>query len=176
MGYPKEGETIQIHSYKHNGLIHRIWNETTILKSTEMCVIGANDRTMVTESDGRTWITREPAICYFHARQWFNVIGMLREDGVHYYCNISSPFAYDGEAIKYIDYDLDVKVFPDMTYNILDGDEYDDHRKAMNYPKEIDSILRDYLNTLLHWIHQRQGPFAPEFVDMWYERYLRYTK
>lgn len=147
MGYPKEGETIQIHSYKHNGLIHRIWNETTILKSTEMCVIGANDRTMVTESDGRTWITREPAICYFHARQWFNVIGMLREDGVHYYCNISSPFAYDGEAIKYIDYDLDVKVFPDMTYNILDEDEYDDHRKAMNYPKEIDSILRDYLNT-----------------------------
>ncbi|MFE7497182.1 hypothetical protein ACFU42_20385, partial [Bacillus velezensis] len=25
-------------------------------------------------------------------------------------------------------------------------------------------------------IHQRKGPFAPEFVDMWYERYLRYTK
>ena len=75
-----------------------------------------------------------------------------------------------------IDYDLDVKVFPDMTYNILDEDEYDDHRKSMNYPKEIDSILKEYLNTLLHWIHQRKGPFAPEFVDMWYERYLRYTK
>lgn len=51
MGYPKEGETIQIQSYKHNGLIHRIWNETTILKATELCIIGANDRTMVTESD-----------------------------------------------------------------------------------------------------------------------------
>lgn len=37
MGYPKEGETIQIHSYKHNGLIHRIWNETTILK-VQKCV------------------------------------------------------------------------------------------------------------------------------------------
>ena len=58
MGFPKEGETIQIHSYKHNGQIHRIWNETTILKSTEMCIIGANDRTMVTESDGRTWVTQ----------------------------------------------------------------------------------------------------------------------
>lgn len=47
MGYPKEGETIQIHSYKHNGLIHRIWNETTILKSTEMCVIGADRKSVV---------------------------------------------------------------------------------------------------------------------------------
>ena len=87
---------------------------------------------MVTESDGRTWVTREPAICYFHAKQWFNVIGMLREDGIYYYCNISSPFALDDEAIKYIDYDLDVKVFPDMTYHILDEDEYADHKKAMN--------------------------------------------
>ncbi len=47
-------------------------------------MIGGNDRTVVTESDGRTWVTREPAICYFHAQQWFNVIGMIREDGIDY--------------------------------------------------------------------------------------------
>lgn len=91
MGFPKEGEKVQIHSYKHNGSIHRMWEETTILKGTQSLVIGANDRTVVTESDGRTWITREPAICYFHANYWFNVIGMLREEGVYYYCNLGSP-------------------------------------------------------------------------------------
>ena len=32
MGFPKEGEKVQIHSYKHNGSIHRMWEETTILK------------------------------------------------------------------------------------------------------------------------------------------------
>ena len=31
MGFPKE-EKVQIHSYKHNGSIHRMWEETTILK------------------------------------------------------------------------------------------------------------------------------------------------
>ncbi|MEJ9314824.1 DUF402 domain-containing protein, partial [Priestia megaterium] len=108
MGIPVEGETIQIHSYKHNGHIHRVWDRTTVLKATNNLVIGGNDRTVVTESDGRTWVTREPAICYFHAQQWFNVIGMIREDGIYYYCNISSPFIYDdNEALKYIDYDLD---------------------------------------------------------------------
>src|SRR6476469_364009 len=105
---PKAGSKIQIQSYKHNGKLHRVWENSQVLKGTETVVIGANDRTKVTESDGRTWITREPAICYFHSQYWFNIIGMLREDGIHYYCNLSSPFVYDGEAVKYIDYDIDI--------------------------------------------------------------------
>ena len=31
---PKEGENIKIQSYKHDGNIHRVWSETTILKGT----------------------------------------------------------------------------------------------------------------------------------------------
>lgn len=38
---------------------------------------------------------------------------MIRENGVSYYCNLASPFVLDNEALKYIDYDLDVKVFAD---------------------------------------------------------------
>ncbi|QFT88049.1 hypothetical protein FIU87_05205 [Bacillus sp. THAF10] len=176
MGGPKEGESIQIHSYKHNGKIHRVWEETTVLKGTQNLVIGGNDKTIVTESDGRTWITREPAICYFHGKHWFNIIGMIREDGVYYYCNISSPFIADNEALKYIDYDLDIKVFPDMTFILLDEDEYEKHRKEMNYPTVIDKILRNNVDTLISWIRQRKGPFAPDFIDIWYERYLTYRR
>jgi len=175
-GYPVEGEIIQIHSYKHNGLIHRIWEETVVLKGTQNYIIGANDRTVVTEADGRTWITREPAICFFHSRYWFNVIGMIREDGIYYYCNISSPFVWDEEALKYIDYDLDLKVFPDMTYTLLDEDEYERHRQEMNYPTVIDRILKNHVEKLVSWVHQRKGPFAPDFIDLWYDRFLHYRK
>lgn len=97
---PKEGETIKIQSYKHDGNIHRVWSETTILKGTDHVIIGGNDHTLVTESDGRTWITREPAIVYFHSEYWFNVICMFREDGIYYYCNLSSPFVSDEEALN----------------------------------------------------------------------------
>ncbi|HZG71474.1 MAG TPA: DUF402 domain-containing protein [Chondromyces sp.] len=176
MAIPKEGESIQIQSYKHDGRIHRIWEETIVLKGTNNLVIGGNDRTIVTESDGRTWITREPAICYFHAEQWYNVIGMLRGDGIYYYCNISSPFAYDHEALKYIDYDLDIKVYPDMTFNLLDEDEYEEHRRQMNYPDVIDRILKRNVDKLVHQIRQRKGPFSPDFIDVWYERYLTYRR
>ncbi|CAM3858512.1 DUF402 domain-containing protein [Mesobacillus zeae] len=176
MGAPVEGESLQIHSYKHDGHIHRVWEQTTVLKGTQSLVIGGNDRTVVTESDGRTWITREPAICYFHAEHWFNVIGMIREDGVYYYCNISSPFIFDGKALKYIDYDLDIKIFPDMTFNLLDEDEYERHRKEMQYPEVIDQILKYNVDKLIYWIRQRKGPFAPDFIDTWYERFLTYRR
>ncbi|MCF2132476.1 DUF402 domain-containing protein, partial [Strepomyces sp. STD 3.1] len=145
-------------------------------KGTQTLMIGGNDRTVVTESDGRKWVTREPAICYFHSQHWFNVIGMIREDGIYYYCNISSPFILEEGALKYIDYDLDIKVFPDMTYTILDEDEYEEHRKKMNYPLVIDRILKYNLENLQNWIRQRKGPFAPDFIDMWYERYLTYRR
>ncbi|MBT2217731.1 DUF402 domain-containing protein [Virgibacillus dakarensis] len=174
MAGPKAGSKIKIYSYKHNGQLHRVWENSLVLKGTESIVIAANDKTGVIESDGRTWVTREPAICYFHSSFWFNIIGMLRTDGIYYYCNIGSPFVYDAEALKYIDYDLDVKVYPDMTFDILDEDEYEEHKAQMNYPVIIDRILHKNLDYLLRWIRQRQGPFSPDFIDGWYERYLTY--
>jgi len=174
MGSPNAGSKVSIQSYKHNGQLHRTWINSVILKATESVIIGANERTKVIESDGRSWITREPAICYFHSKYWFNIIGMLRNDGIYYYCNISSPFVYDGEALKYIDYDLDVKVFPDMTFQLLDEDEYEEHRNLMNYPQVIDQILHQQLEILIRWIRQGRGPFSADFVDNWYEMYLTY--
>ena len=55
------------------------------------------------------------------------IISMIRKTGVYYYCNLASPSLYDGEAIKNIDYDLDVKLYPDRSYQILDENEYAAH-------------------------------------------------
>ncbi|TMW70566.1 nucleoside tri-diphosphate phosphatase [Alteribacter natronophilus] len=174
MSFPMNGSSIQVHSYKHNGHIHRIWEETIVLKGTSHEVIGGNDRILVKESDGRQWRTREPAICYFTAHHWFNAIGMIRNDGIYYYCNLGTPFTYDEEALKYIDYDLDIKVYPDMTYKLLDEDEYAMHSRRMNYPKEVDAILRHSVDELVQWISQRKGPFEPGFIEYWYERFLQH--
>ncbi|MDF2947309.1 MAG: hypothetical protein K0S51_1988 [Bacillales bacterium] len=172
MSIPNKRHTVQIQSYKHNGLIHRVWESAEVLHGTQDEMIAANDKTIVTEADGRTWITREPAICYFHSNYWFNIIGMIRDDGVYYYCNISSPFVLDEGAIKYIDYDLDIKVFPNYSYILLDEDEYEKHRIEMNYPEVIDQILKQNINILLGWIRDKKGPFAPDFINNWYKSYL----
>ena len=132
------GKKVLIHCYKHDGSIHRCWAKGFILDENDDHFIAINNRTLVTESDGRMWHTREPAICYFPKNKWYNVICMIRKTGVYYYCNIASPTLYDGEALKYIDYDLDLKVFPDNNYRVLDEEEYKQHAKQMNYSKELD--------------------------------------
>ena len=164
MGVPKEGEFVTIQSYKHDGKLHRTWRDTMVLKTSEHSMIGVNDHTLVTESDGRRWVTREPAIVYFHKKYWFNVIAMIREKGVSYYCNLASPFLLDDEALKYIDYDLDIKVFPDGEKRLLDVDEYEMHSKMMNYPNDIDFILKENVKILVDWI------------DIWYNRYKQLSR
>lgn len=172
MKLPKEGDFITIQSYKHDGTLHRTWRDTMILKTTEHAVIGVNDHTLVTESDGRRWVTREPAIVYFHKKYWFNIIAMIRDSGISYYCNMASPHVIDQEALKYIDYDLDVKVFSDGEKKLLDVDEYKHHHKQMHYPAEIDFILKKHVKILVDWINNNKGPFSNSYITIWHKRYL----
>lgn len=172
MGELKKGSIIQIESYKHNGTVHRVWKENTILKVTNHLIIGANDETEVIEHDGRTWVTKEPGVFYFARKWWFNVIGLIRPDGVHYYCNLSSPYVYKDQTIKYIDYDLDVKVYPDMTYHVLDHIEFHMNKKRMNYPRDLNYILHEQLDVLIRLIKKEEEPFSSDRIIYWYDQYI----
>ena len=58
------GKKYKIHSYKHNKKIHRTWDEAVLLEIHDDYLIFGNSKTKVTESDGRTWYTKEPAVLY----------------------------------------------------------------------------------------------------------------
>lgn len=167
------GMKMKLQSYKHDQTMHRIWDEVTVLEETDSAIIVANRRTKVIESNGRFWHTREPSVAYFYKHHWFNVIGIIKSGGVSYYCNLSSPILYDDEAIKYIDYDLDIKVMPDFTYSILDQNEYRRHQKQMHYSKEICDILEAELAALCKLIEARETPFQHDII---YEKYKIYEK
>jgi len=171
MNKPKINSHVLIHSYKHDGKIHRCWAKGFVLEANDDHIIVINNRTLVIESDGRRWYTREPAICFFSTNDWYNVICMIRKNGVYYYCNLASPTYYDDEALKYIDYDLDLKVFPDKSYRILDVEEYKVHSKRMNYDQKIDIILNNQMEALIKMIKNEQGVFKSGFVEYWYNVY-----
>ena len=173
MNYPEIGQTVEIHSYKHNSKIHRIWHETTILDISDEVVIGANNKTLVMEADGRTWYTREPAVCYFYTQYWFNVLCMLRKDGVYFYCNLSSPFVYDQQTIKYIDYDLDLKLFPDKSILELDKKEYLYHKEKYHYSDDLDKVVNHEFNRIKKLMKQNVFPFIDkkifDYINIYYK-------
>lgn len=155
----KVGDRLTIHCYKHNGRIHRTWDEATVLDINEDMLVCANNKTKVTEDDGRSHRTNEIAILYFYKKKWFNVIAQFKKKGLFYYCNIATPYLIDENIIKYIDYDLDLRVFPDGNHRILDQNEYNYHKKIMRYPEEIDIILKSELNSLIEMKENKEGPF-----------------
>ncbi|MBO8173384.1 MAG: DUF402 domain-containing protein [Bacillaceae bacterium] len=176
MTSPVPGQPIKIVSYKHDKSFHRSWDRTLVLHASPNVIIGGNNRVRVTESDGRHWRTREPAICTFGRGQWFNSIAMLRRDGIYYYCNIGSPFNYKNGVLSYIDYDLDVKVFPDGSYIVLDKDEYTQHSRLMKYPEDVVRRVQQGVQQVIRWVEEQKGPFQPGFVERWYDRYVKLEK
>ena len=165
------GQKFVIHCYKHDSKIHRTWDEAVLLEINDDYLVFGNDRTKVVESDGRTWKTKEPAIMYFYRDKWYNVIGQYKKQGIFYYCNIASPFLLEGNTIKYIDYDLDLRVFPDGSFKVLDRGEYNYHKQKMNYSDDIDKILKFELTNLIDLARKKTGPFEQGTVQKYYEIY-----
>ena len=172
----KIGDKLAIHCYKHNGRLERISDEATVLDIKDDYIVVANYKTKLTENDGRSHKTAEPAIIFFYKKRWFNVIAQLKKRGLYYYCNIATPYLIDDNIIKYIDYDLDLRVFPDWGYRVLDKNEYNYHRQLMKYPPEIDLIIKRELDALIDMEKKRQEPFDEHIIDMYKEQYSKIIK
>ena len=95
----KVGEKLQIHCYKHDGSLHRKWDEAIVLDIFDDYIVFGNNRTTVIDSDGKVWKTREPAVMFFYKDRWFNIIGQLKDYGIYFYCNIATPALIDNKII-----------------------------------------------------------------------------
>lgn len=159
------GDVIKIHCYKHNGMIYKTWEKAIVLDINDEYLVLGNNNVLVTKKDGRSWHTKEPAIMFFYKDRWFNIIAQLKTNGLFYYSNIASPYVIDNNVIKYIDYDLDLRVFPDGSFRVLDRNEYNYHKKLMNYPPEINEIIKYELTALIEMKRAGTNPFNKETVD-----------
>ncbi len=160
---------VQIHSFKHNGHIHRCWERNYVLEDNENFLIVASKRTRVIEDDGRRWYTHEPAVTILSKKDWFNAIGMLKEEGICYYCNIASPSIVSDGKIKYIDYDLDLKLYPDGNIKVLDEKEYARHKEQYNYDDRLDKVLNSEVKKIYYLMEKHLFPFDDKVIYEYYD-------
>ena len=170
----KKGEKYNIHGYKHNGKLYKTWDEAILLDETDDYYVFGNRNTKVTKIFGKSWYTKETAILFYFKNNWYNVVAQLKKKGVYYYCNIASPVVIDGKTIKFIDYDLDLRVFPDNTYKVLDKSEYEYHKRLMKYPEDLQKILKFKLDELIEKFNERKVPFDEELLKKYEKEYNRY--
>ena len=148
----------------------------------------ASKASSVTESDGRRWVTKERAIFLLFKKKWMNVIAMFKEPctiynkagqpsgefpgGICYYVNIASPTIFDKGFLKYIDYDLDVKLYPDGLEKTLDENEYMHHASTYGYAPDLEKAVSRSLKEVKNMIDLKKFPFDDEAIEELYNRFL----
>lgn len=163
---------IEIQGYKHDGRMHRIRDNVYVVDETDEYIVVASKKTKVVEHDFRIWYTKEPAIMIFFKKHWWNVIAMLKKTGITYYVNLASPYVIDSKKVKYIDYDLDIKFYPNSDIRLIDVKEYTYHRKKYNYPDDINTILLFNINQIKEYMEKKLFPFDNEAIEKYYKDFL----
>lgn len=161
-----------IQCFKHDGTIHRYWDRGLVLENNDDYIVIATKRAKVIENNGRRWFTKEPAVTIFSKKEWWNVICMLKKDGICYYCNIASPSIIEHDAIKYIDYDLDAKLFPNDDIRLLDEREYKFHKDLFHYSDDLDAVLKYTVKDINKKMKNREFPFVDDMIRDYYQLYL----
>lgn len=118
-------------------------------------------------------MTKEKAIFILFKKKWMNVIAMFKEDrGICYYVNIASPTLDDAGFLKYIDYDLDVKLYPDGVEKTLDEREYARHAEEYGYSKELTHVIELSVEQVKKMIEEKEYPFSDATIEAYYQSFL----
>ena len=154
-------KTVNVRTYKYDGREHRRWRARLFLKRGTLLVLDAEFEEEIQHALLGTialgTISRE----YYWLDRWYNVFRFLEQTGElkSFYCNISAPPVFLRDTLGYIDLDMDVLVAPDLSYTILDEDEFARNILKFNYPLEVQRKSRLALEELISLIEAGQFPF-----------------
>ncbi len=101
---------------------------------------------------------------------------MIRDNEIYYYCNIASPSIIDKGIIKYIDYDLDLKLLPSSQIIGLDEKEYEYHRKKYAYSENLDVICKFNYSEVHKLMEKRNFPFDDQKIFEYSKLFEIYRK
>ncbi len=163
------GQIINVQAYKHDGTLYRQWNGVKVLEISPEMITLFMYKTKVAEKSGQKWVVREPIIWWFPKYSFSNTTGLVRPSGTYFYTNLASPPLFEDQTIKFIDYDLDIKAYPDSPVKIVDKLEYERHTKLYNYPKKLDKIIRRNVKNTIKKIKLKEDFFDDDVVDRYIE-------
>src|SRR5713226_6659627 len=87
---------------------------------------------------------------YYWLDRWYNVFRFLEDDGKTrlYYCNINMPPTFEDGTLSYIDLDIDILVQPDLSYQVLDLEEFEANAKRYGYSEQVRAQARAAVDEL----------------------------
>lgn len=172
-------EPYLIKSFKHNGSLHRMWMENWLVPRDRLApehqdyIVLINYQTRIQEASGKEWMSKIPGVSIFIPKRWYNVVALLEESGIRYYCNIASPPYQTRDTVTYIDYDLDVIVTakPDRHHILVDEEEYELHKMKYRYSPLIEEKVEAGVQELVARVDRQDPPFQDSIIQRYFDEW-----
>lgn len=111
----------------------------------------------------KTFVGTDYAVFYFYPNQPFYFYELYLPGPPHllksWYCNINALPERTSDGYSFIDLDLDIWLYPDLSYDILDEDEYREHSTIYQYTAEMRETAEQALAQLKQCIGRVEFPF-----------------
>jgi protein associated with RNAse G/E len=154
------GQIVTINSRKYDQSIRRSWTAGLVARETDLLIFeGVFDRDVDHPDLGLIkcgTISRE----YYWLDRWYNIFRFHEPEGTlrNYYCNVNMPPVFVGRSLDYVDLDIDVVVWPDGRYEVLDEAEFEGNARKFAYPDAVRRKAADAVGELIALIESDELP------------------
>jgi protein associated with RNAse G/E len=154
---------VRVHATNYDGTDH--WqHEARLVMARDDIVVTGTDAGLRVSTENGIFVSPFNTNGHYWPDRWFNVI-RLEEPGkglVGFYCNIATPLEFDGGTVRYVDLQLDVRVYVSdgvWTYALVDEDEFEVARERYAYPDELVARCRAAVEEVTALVEARAFPF-----------------
>ena len=154
-------DAIIVSVFKYDGSEHRRWPARIAKADGPLLILDAVFDEEIEHDLLGTISSGTISTEYYWLDRWYNVFRFSDPDQKlkSFYCNINVPPHFDGHDLSYIDLDIDVLVEPDLTYKILDEDDFEENAQHYHYSQDVQTNARAALAELIGLIESRSFPF-----------------
>lgn len=151
-------EDITVHKLNERG--EEVWRYAGDLlhRSTRQLTLEAHFDREEVEFHGLSLRRGDRFVETFYNDRYYNVFAVYDVDDLHlkgWYCNITLPARIEGGHVFARDLALDLVVFPDGSWKVIDEDEFQD----LEIDEQVKQRALEALGELQRLAEAREGPF-----------------
>ncbi|MHA0315336.1 DUF402 domain-containing protein [Mesomycoplasma ovipneumoniae] len=165
--YPER--IINIQAYKYNGFLYRQWSNARVISNSLTHVVVSLNGSIVKKYGTKSWCFSEPTIFVFPKKTMHNAIITFKPGqhfSYHYYINLASDFIFEENTIKFVDFDIDIKIYNKKSFDIVDREEFLENKEILNYPAKLEGILSNEISKIFLLFLQKKSFFSNEYLQV----------
>lgn len=155
-------ELVTVRVLKYDGAEYRHWNASIAHREGSLILLNAEFEIDVSHHLLGHIASGTRTVEYYWLDRWYNIFRFLTDDDQTrlYYCNINTPPNLEKGVVTYIDLDIDILVQPDLSYQVLDLEEFEENAKRYGYSDEVRKHAHAAVSELVSLIESRHFPFG----------------